>query len=96
MGAEACGLPAEDVVRLLRVDPGNGLTAGEAAARAAVHGPNSDDASLALEHRHGTDPPSTILYAESGYGASAWPSGLRWRPSARLPGRALFTSAVRP
>ncbi|WP_254895724.1 cation-transporting P-type ATPase [Streptomyces sp. NA02536] len=40
MGAEACGLPAEDVVRLLRVDPGNGLTAGEAAARAAVHGPN--------------------------------------------------------
>ncbi|MFI2907195.1 cation-translocating P-type ATPase [Streptomyces sp. PDY-4] len=40
MGAEACGLPAEDVVRLLRVDPGNGLTAGEAAERAAVHGPN--------------------------------------------------------
>ncbi len=40
LGAEACGLPTEHVVRLLRVDPGAGLTAAEATERAAVHGPN--------------------------------------------------------
>jgi P-type Ca2+ transporter type 2C len=38
--AEACSLPADEVLRALQVDPRHGLSALDVAARRRAHGPN--------------------------------------------------------